>query len=267
MTQTEWNTFSHFRDQFRAQVALWNAAFASVLMPLQQSAAMSATPPYRLETPVVYNTALDDVESSDDIRLIIVADNPGKDEQLAKNRRYLVGQAGKLGNGFFKNNPELGIDFRKNVLILNKTPVHTAKTAQLQYLYKNGGAAVKNLLDESQNWMAEKTAWLHKALFASGCSLWLVGYGELKAHGVFETYREALVYAYGFPELVEPSWESVLVFQHFSMNRFAIDLKQFRQTQTEHNARTEPHVPCALSDSLRALGNMHRKKIFGEAYA
>ena len=30
------------------------------------------------------------------------------------------------------------IDFRKNVIIVNKTPVHTAKTKQLKYLYKNG---------------------------------------------------------------------------------------------------------------------------------
>jgi hypothetical protein len=254
MTKTEWTTFSAFREQFRAQAENWNSAFSEELAPLQTKAAQIDTPPYCLETPVVYNKALDDVQPDDTIKLIIVGDNPGKDEQRAKNRRYLVGQAGKLGDGFFKKNPELGIDFHKNVLILNKTPVHTAKTAQLKYLQKNGTTRIKNLLDESQNWMAEKTAWLHKTLFASGCKLWLVGYGELRRGGVFEVYREALIYAYGFPELVEPEWENVFVYQHFSMNRFSIDLKQFRQS--------EEGKSLPLADSLAELGSTHRKEIF-----
>ena len=60
---------------------------------------------------------MDRLTPDDEIKLIVIGDNPGKDEQLTKNQRYLVGQAGKIADGFFKRNPELGIDFRKNVVI------------------------------------------------------------------------------------------------------------------------------------------------------
>jgi hypothetical protein len=80
-----------------------------------------------VETPVVYNRALDDVGPKSRPRCILIADNPGKNGQKAENQRYLVGQSGRLAEGFFRR--ELGRDFRAEVLIINKTPVHTPKTA------------------------------------------------------------------------------------------------------------------------------------------
>ena len=71
-----------------------------------------------------------------------------------------MGQSGKIAEGFFRKNPELQTDFRKNVIILNKTPVHTAKTKHLNELSKNETA--KKIILESQIWMAQKTAELHK---------------------------------------------------------------------------------------------------------
>ena len=106
------------------------------------------TPAYPFETTVVYNRSLDDVTKDDDIKLIVIGDNPGKDEQLAKNNRYLVGQAGKIAEGYFRRNPELGIDFRRNVIILNKTPVHSAKTAQLKTIAKQGGKKIADLIED-----------------------------------------------------------------------------------------------------------------------
>ena len=47
-----------------------------------------------MQTPIVYNTALDEITKNDDIKLIVIGDNPGKDEQLLQNQKYLVGQAG-----------------------------------------------------------------------------------------------------------------------------------------------------------------------------
>ena len=210
---------SVIKKELKNKIAEW-AAEAPELTSLQKQAAVLAkTPEYSFETTVVYNRALDELTPEDEIKLIVIGDNPGKDEQLAKNNRYLVGQAGKIAEGYFRRNPELGIDFRKNVIILNKTPVHSAKTAQLKTIAKQGGEKISRLIQESQKWMAESTAALHTKL---GTELWLVGYSELKDKGIFSLYRDTLKAACD-----EEAWNRVYVFQHFSMNRFTIDLDEF----------------------------------------
>ncbi len=146
MTSTQFAAFSAFRDRFRAQVAAWSedAMLMNALSQLQeQAAAADGVPAYPIETPIVYNTALDAITEADDIRIIVIGDNPGKSEQLATNRKYLVGQAGKIAEGFFRRNPELGIDFRKNAIILNKTPLHTAKTRELAMFVDKSSSASK----------------------------------------------------------------------------------------------------------------------------
>lgn len=146
MTHDQFTAFSAFRDKFRAQVAAWSAdaRLMETLALLQKQAAdADGVPAYPLETPIVYNTALDAITEDDDIRLIVIGDNPGKSEQLATNRKYLVGQAGKIAEGFFRRNPELGIDFRRNAIILNKTPLHTAKTRELAMFTNKAVAAFK----------------------------------------------------------------------------------------------------------------------------
>ena len=243
MTQEQYIAFDAFRNEFKAKITEWNS-LAPELLKLQKEAAMDAkTPSYSFETPVVYNRALDEITENDEIKIIVIGDNPGKDEQLLKNNKYLVGQAGKLGECFFKKNPELGIDFRKNAIILNKTPVHTAKTNQIKYLLKNGSQEIKNLLEETQVWMAQKTAELSEKINAK---IWLVGYSELKPKGLFSRYRETLkTYA---------NLKNLFVFQHFSMNRFTIDLANF-QTQ---------HKNLSLKESIETLGKEHLREIFGD---
>lgn len=242
MTREQYIAFDAFRNEFKAKITEWNS-LAPELLKLQKEAAMDAkTPSYSFETPVVYNRALDEITENDEIKIIVIGDNPGKDEQLLKNNKYLVGQAGKLGEGFFKKNPELGIDFRKNAIILNKTPVHTAKTNQIKYLLKNGSQEIKNLLEETQVWMAQKTAELAEKINAE---IWLVGYSELKPKCLFSRYRETLkTYA---------NLKNLFVFQHFSMNRFTIDLANF-QTQ---------HKNLSLKESIETLGKEHLREIFG----
>lgn len=243
MTKEQYIAFNTFRNEFKAKIAEWNA-FAPELLNLQKAAATEAkTPAYSFETPIVYNRALDEFTENDEIKIIVIGDNPGKDEQLLKNNKYLVGQAGKLGEGFFKKNPELGVDFRKNAIILNKTPVHTAKTNQIKYLIKNGSPEIKTLLEETQIWMAKKTAELSEKLNAK---IWLVGYSELKPNGLFAKYRETLKTA--------ANHKNLYVFQHFSMNRFTIDLANFRNQ----------HKELSLSESLETLGKSHLAEIFGE---
>lgn len=241
MTQEQYSAIKEFRKNFKAKIEEWKRA-APNLTGLQQAAAKEAkTPEYPFETPIVYNRALDEIAENDEIKLFVIGDNPGKDEQLLKNNKYLVGQAGKLGEGFFRKNPELGIDFRKNVIILNKTPVHSAKTAQLKYIAKNGGQKIANLIEETELWMAEETANLAKKL---NSEIWLVGYSELKPKGIFVKYRDQLKkYA---------DWEKIFVYQHFSMNRFSIDLKEFMQV----------HKELSLKEALFQLGTLHKNEIF-----
>ena len=286
MTETQWQFFTDFRTDFKEQCHQWNEAFAAELEPLQKAAASKDTPEYPVETGVVYNHALDEVTRETDIKLIVIGDNPGKDEQLQRNQRYLVGQAGKIAAGFFSRNPELAIDFRKNTIILNKTPLHTAKTAHLRQLLKSGKPEITHLIQESQRWMATKTAQLHQVLCSApctgknagsdekkagsgwwGCQLWLVGYAELKGRGLFLDYRDQLAQSYGVPmggaveagsvpQGVLPQWNQVMVYQHFSMNRFTIDL-------ADQLSSGKINSQLSLQEQLAVLGALHRQEIFG----
>ena len=249
MTEQQWKYFCDFKIDLRNKIEEWQA-YAPELTQLQKEAAQLArTPEYPFETTVVYNRALDEVTQADEIKLIVIGDNPGKDEQLAKNNRYLVGQAGKIAEGYFRRNPELGIDFRRNVIILNKTPVHSAKTAQLKTIAKQGGKKIADLIEESQIWMAKRTAELHAAL---GTELWLVGYSELKEKGIFASYRDTLK-----ATCPDAAWDKVFVFQHFSMNRFTIDLGEYINQKT-----AEAQKNATLESNIHELGVLHRKEIF-----
>lgn len=264
MTKDQWEAFCDFRLQFKAKVQEWNARLPN-LSELEKSAAdFYKTPAYSFETPIVYNTDLDKVTAQDEIKLIVIGDNPGKDEQLSINQRYLVGQAGKIAEGYFRRNSELGVDFRRNVIILNKTPIHSAKTNQLKKMLQLGGKDFQALLDETQIWMATQTAILHQKLSAS-TELWLVGYSELKSKGIFELYRNQLKSSYQN----SAAWDKVYVFQHFSMNRFSIDLNDFVQgkattvvvelVETVEPVETQQK---SLQNNIHRLGLLHKTEIF-----
>lgn len=255
MTTVQFNIFSDFRNDFRTYCKKLSEEFSSILIPLQKNAAQKDTPDYPLENPVVYNTALDEITEQSQIRLIVIGDNPGKDEQLSKNQKYLVGQSGKIAASFFQKNPEFNTDFRKNAIILNKTPVHTAKTKHIKFLLSNGDEKIQKLILESQVYMAQKTAELHISLCraaqteAEKPEIFLVGYSELKKNGIFTEYKNELKKIYSSaPE----EWKKVFVFQHFSMNRFSIDLKNFMLAQNNQD----------IVHSAHALGTIHKNEIW-----
>ena len=100
MTREQYAAFSAIRDDFRKHVAALSRE-APWLGELEDRLRRDlGYDDYRIETPVVYNQALDDIGPKDSPRFIIVADNPGKNEQKAENQRYLVGQSGKLAQGW-----------------------------------------------------------------------------------------------------------------------------------------------------------------------
>lgn len=247
MTKADFERFCQFREKFKYQIEEWKKQLVGQeeeIKALQKSLAKKdGVPEYSLDNILVYNKALDEVSENDDIKLIVIGDNPGKAEQLSENQRYLVGQAGKIAEGFFAKNPELEIDFRKNVIILNKTPFHTAKTKELLLLAKEAGEKVVKIIEESQEFMAKETANLAKDL---NLEIWLVGYSELKPKGIFALYREALKSA--FEDFAK---SKVYVYQHFSMNRFLVDLKECRDSSK------------SLKENLVIIGENHRKEIFG----
>ena len=234
-----YDRFSALRDGFRARVAEWSATLPGLADAQRRLAEATGDTGYAVETPIVYNRALDEVGPDDDIAWLVVADNPGKREQEAAMNRYLVGRSGQAAERFFAR--ELGVDFRRQVVVVNKTPVHTPKTAQLRKLARIIPEAGP-VLEESQRYMAALVPELQACL---GARVWVMGLSELRPKGLFEAWRAALNEAYRLADadalgrsLPAPS-KGLYGFNHFSMGSFATDLKRRR-------ASGEPVVDAVL---------------------
>ncbi|MDR0601904.1 MAG: hypothetical protein LBG42_05935 [Treponema sp.] len=262
MNKSAWTAFEKARLRFRNAVEETEAALPGLPELQRRLVNGRSGPAYVVETPVVYNEALDDVEPGCGIRLILVGDNPGRREQAA--RRYLVGPSGKIAENFFRRCPELGVDFRKNVIILNKTPVHTPRTAELKELYRlqngeNAGSAscadaFSRAMDESQRVMAELLLEFQRALSkgsAGTVPVWITGYSEMRKGGIFEAYTETLRNLYAGEKILG---KSIFLYRHFSMNQFTIDLR--RKTEAGESGEGTAEV-------LARVGAAYRKRILG----
>jgi len=221
VTKETWKKFIKTRDQFRNSTEELSKSLPKLKTIQQQFVCLrSDGGNYKIETPVVYNSALDNISIDDEIKLILVADNPGRREQAAENRRYLVGPSGKIADKFFKNNPLLGINFQKNVIILNKTPIHSPRTVELRQICSmDSSASITNALEKSQKTMAYLLFAFHKAL---SCPVWITGYSEMRKKGLFEVYTNTLKNLYTNNDL----FRHIFIYRHFSMNQFTIDLKR-----------------------------------------
>ncbi|GHV90084.1 hypothetical protein AGMMS50268_05870 [Spirochaetia bacterium] len=246
MKKSTWAAFTVARDHYRDMVDRLCRDLPK-LGPLQQKLVNSREgPAYAVETPIVYNGALDDIESGAVIKLILVADNPGRREQAAENRRYLVGPSGKIAEKFFRGTPALNIDFRRNAIILNKTPIHTPRTADLAELRRLGGAAFTEKAAESQRAMAALLLEFHRAL--APVPVWITGYSEMKKGGIFEAYTDTVRDLYANEKKLK---KTVLLFRHFSMNQFTIDLhKQMLPGE-------------AVPETLERIGTAYRERVLG----
>jgi len=249
LKQDEWKKFVKARNRFRKTVDELTLSLPK-LKKIQQKLADSRegkNSSYTVETPVVYNSSLDDVTEGDEIKLILVADNPGRREQAAENRRYLVGPSGKIAKKFFCDNPALGVDFSANVIILNKTPIHSPRTVELRELCRLekevGGHSIAAALEESQRTMASLLLEFQQALLSP---VWITGYSEMKKGGIFEIYTESLKELYAGSKNL---YKQIFFYRHFSMNQFTIDLKQ--QTLAEET----------VEKTLKRIGAAYRERI------
>ncbi|MDR2193155.1 MAG: hypothetical protein LBP19_01590 [Treponema sp.] len=237
MTESAWESFAAARDALRQSIERLEQELPD-LQALQQAQASLRSRPYTVETPIVYNSALDRIEPDSTIRCILVADNPGRYEQMAVNRAYLVGPSGKRVERFFSH--ELGIDLRKEVLILNKCPIHSARTAGLRELSVRGGPALQKALVESQRQMAQILVRMAQAL--APVPVWIIGYSEMKKGGIFESFTATLC---GMSDFLD----QVLLFRHFSLNQFTMDLK--------HQS-----IPGeSVQETLERIGSAYRKRL------
>jgi len=246
MTSIAWDRFVETREHYRNEMKRLQKTLPD-LQKILQKFVDGRAPSYQVETPIVYNGALDDITRDSDIRLILVGDNPGRREQAAENRRYLVGPSGKIAEKFFRDNPSLDIDFRKNVIILNKTPIHTPRTVELRELRRLGGASLETALAESQRLMARLLADFQQTIagkVGAAPPVWITGYSEMKKGGVFEVYTNELKNIYGKTAL----GDTVFLYRHFSMNQFTIDLKR----------QTLPGEP--LAQALGRIGRAYRQR-------
>jgi hypothetical protein len=218
MDENSFERFAVLRASFRTQVDLWSRNLPGLREAQCRLAAETGETGYPVETPVVYNKALDDIGRDSRIRWLVVADNPGKNEQLAESNRYLVGRSGISAERFFAR--ELGVDFRREVVIINKTPIHTPKTAQLRRLaviYPE----IRPVMEDSQRFMAGLLAELQKAL---DVPVWVMGISELGPRGIFAPWSTALKRAYAGAPASDRN--RLYALKHFSMGAFATDMKK-----------------------------------------
>jgi len=253
LTKESWGKFKKARERFKQDTESLSASLPNLKKIQQEFVNNRSEITYKIETPVVYNSALDDFTAEDEIKLILVADNPGRREQAAENRRYLVGPSGKIAHKFFRDNPSLQIDYLKNVIILNKTPIHSPRTNDLKELARGHGGNGKEheglltlSLESSQVFMADLLLEFYKAF---ECPVWIIGYSEMKKKGIFESYTERLK---DICSENKDFFKQLYFYRHFSMNQFTIDLK--KQAQEGET----------VSKTLKHIGKAYRERILGD---
>lgn len=229
MTKEQFEKFCSFRDEFRKQTALWNEEYNKVLKERIES--LSGC---EITNSFIYNEKLDEINENDNIKYIWIQDNPGYNEML--QNRYAVGASGKAGQNFMKNEG-LAEDFDREVIVLNKSPIHTKVTAVLSKL-KN-----REIQDETQRYMAKAIFTVHNIF---ECDLWILGISNLK--GIFGTFSKDLEKLYKNSALNK----KMFLYYHFSQG-------QFKKAYNMEASTLETDDPDKI---LESIGIKNRKKYF-----
>ena len=192
---------------------------------------------YRKEIWSKFVKAVSDYElinENDNIKYIWIQDNPGYNEML--QNRYAVGASGKAGQNFMKNEG-LAEDFDREVIVLNKSPIHTKVTAVLSKL-KN-----REIQDETQRYMAKAIFTVHNIF---ECDLWILGISNLK--GIFGTFSKDMEKLYKNSALNK----KMFLYYHFSQGQF----KKAYNLEANTLGTDDP------DKILESIGIKNRKKYF-----
>ncbi|WP_214802010.1 hypothetical protein [Exiguobacterium sp. ERU656] len=164
----------------------------------------------------IYNENLDQLNASS-IKYILVGDNPGVKEK--EHNKYLIGATGLIARSFFKSELEVS-DFNNEVLILNKTPIHSAKTSGLSEICKSSNM---DLLQVTQEYMCNLIYNLQNLL---NCEVIILGFGGCRINKKWDlkvqTSKKEKTMIHFFLKLREflmsdkKFSENVFVAQHFS---------------------------------------------------
>lgn len=217
MNDLEYKKFSLLKNSFIEEVASYSA-YKSEVISILNSINKLHNKSYKVDCPFVYNKDWESVSKESKITLILVADNPGCTEQQKINLRYLIGKSGVIARGFFNTCPQLNIT-TKNILILNKTFLHSAKSADLKTLLKLASPELKERITSSMHFMAHLTYSL-STLFLQA-RVWIIGYSECKRGGVFFPYMKTLNDLYG------KNNSRLFFYKHFSMGGFNRDINRY----------------------------------------
>ncbi len=178
---------------------------------------------YKVIRTVVYNTQLDNI-LPENIKVILVGDNPGMREQ--EQNVYLVGKSGKMAANFFKQ--FYGYNFYENILILNKTPIHTKSTHQLKEMHKH----FPGYIEETQRYMA---ALIYRLSILLDVPVFIIGFAGCRKPDGTWLYKSKNGYnlntqttPFFFEQLrisFSNNTDNLFLFKHFSYGNFSRDLK------------------------------------------
>ncbi len=212
-------------DDFEDHVAYWSNQYSEEIQAQYNSPQLDYT--HHVENAIVFNHDLR--RNPDGIKQVIVADNPGICEQLEE--RYLIGDAGERACTFYATH--LGMNFRHDAIILNKTPVHTLITNDLKHIELADGIG----LDIMQQYMCDMALKLMKLL---DCPLWIVGHSHFAK--IFKIFADKIV---SDTQYLPDRVNNIFVFKHFSRNWF---LREYNREYNEEVKHT-----CSVVDPIEVL--------------
>lgn len=195
--------------------------------------------------PFIWNQELDpyvaDPARLANLRWIICSDNPGVEE--AKFGRFLA-PTGRSGKEARKAIAQAGLDWDQQVIVLNKSVLHTPKTIDLKAL---PAAAVR----ETEEALA---AIILDLLDRTEAKLWIVGFGGCDAKepgwprklAGKERYPASCITPHFYAALRDGGArfkERIFISKHFSHGQFAIEMKQFpAEWSLEQRLAALPHA-------------------------
>jgi hypothetical protein len=179
--------------------------------------------------PFIWNRELDpyiaDPARLANLRWIICSDNPGVEE--AKSGRFLA-PTGRSGKEARKAIAQAGLNWEQQVIVLNKSILHTPKTVDLKALPAGPVRATEVALAQV----------ILELLAQTSANLWIVGFGgcDPKEPGWprkllgKDRYPASYITPHFYAALRDggaPFQDRIVISKHFSHGQFAIEMKQF----------------------------------------